>query len=162
MIHKWPHKPRYGVEDSYPIGMKWLDDCKVVEDWGCALCHAKTYRKGDYVGIDGTPGKADVIADLSTYKSNVEGVFMRHILEHNPDWRAILANALGSFTKRMTLITFRPLTDADVTYTGKFPGHVDIDMCGRDFVSAIKPYLVDLRTVWREKGMVDVVYMLEK
>ena len=36
---------------------------------------------------------------------------MRHVLEHNVDWRRILANAVASFRKRMVLIIFTPMSD---------------------------------------------------
>lgn len=36
---------------------------------------------------------------------------MRHVLEHNYDWKVILENALDSFSKRMCLILFTPLTE---------------------------------------------------
>ena len=40
--------------------------------------------------------------------SRVEGIVMRHVLEHNVQWRRILANAVASFSKRMVLIIFTP------------------------------------------------------
>lgn len=163
MIKPWKHKPSYGVEDSYPIGMKWLQPCQLVEDWGCALCHAKTYRDGDYRGIDGTAGKADIVADLSSYRSVVDGVFMRHVLEHNLDWRTILDNALASFQKRMTLITFLPITDQDAPGGVPKPKpYTEITLRGRDLIAMIKTFLVDMRWVWRPEGQVDTVFMLEK
>ena len=36
---------------------------------------------------------------------------MRHVLEHNIEWRRILANALESFRNRMVLIIFTPFGD---------------------------------------------------
>ena len=36
---------------------------------------------------------------------------MRHILEHNVNWRQILTNAIASFQKRMVLVIFTPLMD---------------------------------------------------
>ena len=36
---------------------------------------------------------------------------MRHVLEHNTHWQEILANALASFQKKMTLIIFTPFVD---------------------------------------------------
>jgi hypothetical protein len=36
---------------------------------------------------------------------------MRHVLEHNAEWRDVLTNALGSFTRRMVLVIFTPLVD---------------------------------------------------
>ena len=36
---------------------------------------------------------------------------MRHVLEHNVNWRQILADAVRSFTKRMVLVIFTPIAD---------------------------------------------------
>ena len=36
---------------------------------------------------------------------------MRHILEHNHDWRLVLENALASFDKKFCLILFTPFSD---------------------------------------------------
>jgi hypothetical protein len=46
---------------------------------------------------DSSPRCAEVV-DLAHYRSNVPGIFMRHILEHNYEWARILDNALASFT----------------------------------------------------------------
>src|SRR5262249_5738702 len=35
-------------------------------------------------------------------------IFMRHVLEHNADWRIVLGNALASFRRRMVLVVFTP------------------------------------------------------
>ena len=37
--------------------------------------------------------------------------FMRHVLEHNVEWRRILAGAIASFRKRMALIIFTPFAE---------------------------------------------------
>lgn len=161
MIRTWNHQRRYGIEDSYRIGMEWLDACDLVEDWGCALCHAKRYREGAYRGVDGTPGKADVIADLSDYLSVTTGLFMRHILEHNLDWRIILDNALESFTQRMSLILFLPTAEKDIVHDrGDDPP--DIWLCERDLMKAIRPYLQHTDIFPRPKGLSDTVFRLEK
>ena len=36
---------------------------------------------------------------------------MRHVIEHNYEWRKILNNACKSFKKKMCLILFTPLRD---------------------------------------------------
>ena len=36
---------------------------------------------------------------------------MRHVLEHNYEWVALLDNAVASFTRRMTLILFTPMAE---------------------------------------------------
>jgi hypothetical protein len=36
---------------------------------------------------------------------------MRHVLEHNYDWKLILENACNSFTQKMCLVLFTPFSD---------------------------------------------------
>src|SRR5512143_667285 len=95
----------YGEETTYKIGMGLLAECERVEDWGCGTCWAKHYREGSYTGIDWAPGFADVVADLRTYISDVDGIFMRAVLEHNTDWGDILDNALVS-APHLVLVLF--------------------------------------------------------
>jgi hypothetical protein len=86
----------------------------VIEDWGCGLGGFKLYI-GDtqrYVGVDGSKSRyVDLIADLEVYQSSVDAIHMRHTLEHNTAYRAILSNALTSFHKRMVLTLFTPFQD---------------------------------------------------
>lgn len=95
-----------GYEITYKIGMAFLKNCNVVEDWGCANGYAKRYCKSpQYIGIDGSENAcSNETYDLRYYTSSAEGIFMRHVLEHNPDWELILNNALSSYTKRFALI----------------------------------------------------------
>jgi len=104
----------YGDTESYRMGANWLADCDDIEDWGCGKGWFKNFVGDEqtYIGVDGsrTPF-ANVLADLVTYTSSTEGLFMRHVLEHNYDWMQILTNAVDSFTKRMVLVLFTPLED---------------------------------------------------
>jgi hypothetical protein len=108
----------YGAVDTYKLGAEWLSDCGIVEDWGCGRGYLRTliaperYRGVD-IGIDSVPKEnpfADSLTDLVDYQSCVPGVFIRHVLEHNYGWRTILRNAVGSFTKRLFLCVFTPLS----------------------------------------------------
>jgi hypothetical protein len=105
--------PVYGNE-TYEKPIAWLlEECESIEDWGCGYGYARQYAEGRYCGIDGSleaEPYADKIADLTTYTSSVDGILVRHILEHNWDWRAILENAIASFRKRMVLILFTPFS----------------------------------------------------
>jgi glycosyltransferase involved in cell wall biosynthesis/SAM-dependent methyltransferase len=115
MVHRWPYgatdRFAYGPDTTYEKGMAFLDQPgAVIEDWGCGTTYARKFvTRGTYVGIDGTPvdgtGK---MSDLRRYTSTVDCIFMRHVLEHNAEWRDILTNALGSFTRRMVLVVFTP------------------------------------------------------
>lgn len=91
-----------------------VPDIKVIEDWGCGYGGLKYYIGSNqkYIGIDGsnTPF-ADEIVDLEEYTSKVDAIFMRHVLEHNPNWGKILKNVMASFEKRMVLILFTPFAE---------------------------------------------------
>jgi hypothetical protein len=96
----------YDDVTTYSIGAEWLEPCVTVEDWGTGRGFFKTLRP-DAVGIDGSQTPfADTIADLADYRSEVEGIFMRGVIEHDWRWEQILANALASFTRRMCLVLF--------------------------------------------------------
>jgi SAM-dependent methyltransferase len=104
--------PIYG-DETYEKPLQWLlETCDSIEDWGCGYGYARKFvPEGRYRGIDGSPEAgpyADEITDLTKYTSSADGIFIRHILEHNWDWRDILENAIGSFRKRMVLILFTP------------------------------------------------------
>lgn len=95
-----------GSEQTYKVGMEFLNDCNEVEDWGGGTGYAKKYCLSPrYEIIDGSLSKNNnIIQDLRNYKSKTEGIFMRHVLDHNPEWKLILNNALNSFTKKFCLI----------------------------------------------------------
>ena len=100
----------------FELGYTFLKDCKKIEDWGCGLGGFKRVFKPDdtleYIGIDGsvTPF-ADIKADLTNYTSQCDGIFMRHVLEHNYKWTQILHNACKSFKKKMCLVLSTPFSD---------------------------------------------------
>jgi hypothetical protein len=117
MIGNWNYsnveKIHYGDDVSYRKGIAFLDGHGTIEDWGCGFAHAKTFvKKSEYIGIDGSQsGFADKIADLREYTSNTDCILMRHVLEHNDDWRKVLSNAISSFKTRMALIIFTPMSE---------------------------------------------------
>lgn len=101
----------YGKTESYKLGAEWLKHCSLIEDWGCGAGYLTRFVEPErYRGIDGSKTHfASEIVDLETYRSNVPGIFMRHILEHNFAWAKVFENALYSFTDRMVLVLFTPL-----------------------------------------------------
>jgi hypothetical protein len=103
----------YGDDTTYQKGIAFLDGYGTIEDWGCGTAYAKNFVKGSkYIGIDGSHSNyADKVVNLVEYTSETDCIFMRHVLEHNYNWRKILANAVNSFTKRMVLIIFTPFTE---------------------------------------------------
>lgn len=95
-----------GVIETYKIGMEFLSDCNSVEDWGCGIGFAKQYCNTKYIGIDGSKSiNTDIVCDLRYYTSITDGIFLRHVLDHNVDWELILNNAINSATKKISLIT---------------------------------------------------------
>lgn len=157
-LHKWdvlyqkvPSDPSafiYGDMDTYRLGADFLADCTVVEDWGVGAGGFKRYRK-DAIGVDGsmTP-HADKIADLTDYRSVCDGVFMRHVLEHNREWKSILSNALQSAGEKLAIVLFTPLSDngtAEIKGSRKQNGrhgiHVpDLSLSRGEFMELIKRY----------------------
>lgn len=120
----------YGAEDTYEVGMFLLADDPAIEDWGCGFAWAKRFRYGDYVGVDFTPGFADVQADLTGYRSDVAGIFMRHVLEHSDHWATILDNALAS-TRHLVLVIFTPFSNR-THYLANGDDHIDIGFAASD------------------------------
>jgi hypothetical protein len=111
----------YGATESYKIGAEYLSDCSTVEDWGCGKGWFRKILSQDinYVGLDGTHNQfVDKHVDLEKYTSKVEGLFMRHVLEHNYGWENVLKNALESFIKKMVLVFFTPWSDGQTKQIG--------------------------------------------
>ena len=87
------------------------DNIFIVEDWGCGLGGFENYigEHQTYIGLDGSNTQfASKIVDLEYFTSSVDAVHMRHVIEHNIAWQAVLENALFSFNKRMALTLFTP------------------------------------------------------
>jgi hypothetical protein len=118
----------YGDSVSYQLCADWLRDCALVEDWGCGTGWLRRLiRAGRYRGVDGSWSPfADEIADLTVYRSHAEGICMRHVLEHNPDWRLVLSAAAASFTRRMALVLFTPMGDITQAIAPFSNGPVDV------------------------------------
>ncbi len=103
----------YSDDRTARMGARFLNaaDIHEVEDWGCGWGgfkdHLAPHQK--YIGIDGskTPCAARIV-DLEEYTSRVDGIFLRHVLDHNFAWEQILENAIGSFVKRMVVVLFTP------------------------------------------------------
>ncbi|MGH3115983.1 MAG: hypothetical protein ACRDQ2_02510 [Gaiellales bacterium] len=93
--------------------MAFLNGHGDIEDWGCGTGFARRFAtRSAYTGIDGSESRfTDKVADLRAYTSDVDCILIRHVLEHNHDWRAILTNAVGSFRLRMALVIFTPFQE---------------------------------------------------
>lgn len=118
MLGKWdswykdikePTHHKYGNTKTYHYAAGFLVDMPVIEDWGCGTGGLRRYRKTGYVGVDGSKNPfVDVVADLREYTSDVDGIVLRHVLEHNYDWKMVLQNALKSAKKKLCIIIFTP------------------------------------------------------
>lgn len=145
------HQP-YGPTLTYRLGRDFLAGMPLIEDWGCGRGYFRNLVAPErYRGIDGTEGAlVDEVVDLVTYRSQVPSIFMRHVIEHNWEWAAILSNAMASFERRFFLVLFTPLTDGPT-----------IDIAKRSFLKGVpdlslnRQQLLDLTTgVDREIEMV--------
>lgn len=142
MIGKWnnwysnlSHPEPYGDVTTYHVGEDFL--CGLaVEDWGCGKGYFSTIHSGGYTGIDGsfTP-YSDVTADLTEYVSDTDGLFMRHVIEHNTGWDKVLANALQSFHRTMVLVLFTPMSDTTHQIAWNDIGVPDISFSHDDLVT---------------------------
>lgn len=127
----------YGDTITYQLGAEWLKDCTIIEDWGCGKgWFSRFITPNKYRGIDGSYSPfANEIVDLVTYRSSVSGIYMRHVIEHNYEWKSVLTNALNSFTDRMVLVLFTPMAEeTHEIYYNVDPGVPDISFAEKDLL----------------------------
>jgi hypothetical protein len=122
---------RYGDTITYKLGYDFLKTCDTIEDWGCGVGGFKRLFSNEdlhkYTGIDGSKTPiADKKEDLTKYISNVDGIYMRHVLEHNYDWKLILENACKSFNKKMCLVLFTPFSNVSKEIAHNLKHGVDV------------------------------------
>lgn len=113
------HVLPFGDDVTYRMGLGWLyEECRDVQDWGCGPAYGRRLCPpgSRYFGVDGSPGSAglaDAVCELTAWRPDPrpQGIFMRHVLEHNEfGWQDVLAHALGSFTRRFCLVVFTPFS----------------------------------------------------
>ena len=111
-----PSAYKYSNTETYKIAADFLSDCETIEDWGVGAGGFLNYCP-KAVGVDGsnTPFATKKYVDLTTYVTNVEGVNLRHVLEHNYAWDKILNNLLKSASKKIALTFFIPLSNSETT-----------------------------------------------
>lgn len=104
----------YLGDESYQKAIAFLDGPGDLEDWGCGTCYAKKFvRIANYCGIDSSQSRFnDVTEDLTKRAFHPNYILLRHVLEHNYNWKDILQNALRLFKDRMCLIIFTPFNTA--------------------------------------------------
>jgi SAM-dependent methyltransferase len=153
----------YGAEDTYKC-IEWLDELGTeIQDWGCGTAYAKKFvKKSKYTGIDFTPSKyADLVQDLRQFTSSVDCIFMRHILEHNHEWRKILQNALRSFKKRFCFILFMPLSEN--THDTKPNGIPEYSFNINDILKELKAFEWKIEKKFtRSFGGVEHIFYMER
>lgn len=141
---------RYGNTASYQLAEDFLQGLDV-EDWGCGAGGFRRLHKGGYVGIDGTKNPfVDKVVDLRHYRSRVDGINMRHVIEHNYDWRMVLENALASFNKRFCLTLFTPFQDETKEIVHNAKDGVDVPDMGfkqSDIEDYLKPFKWRMETI---------------
>lgn len=111
----------YGDDITYKLGAEFLADCPQVEDWGCGRGWARQFFRQDQyrgidMGVDGQPADnpfADTVTNLSMFYTVTDGIFMRHVLEHNYDWERILTNARESAMQKIFIAVFTPMSEGD-------------------------------------------------
>lgn len=109
-----PGSFNYGDTLTYRLAAEFLKDCKDVEDWGVGAGGFLRYRP-DAIGVDGsdTPFAQKKYVDLRSYTTDVEGINIRHVFEHNYNWKDILENAVKSANKKLAITLFIPLINDD-------------------------------------------------
>lgn len=135
---------KYGDDDvTYEKAMTFLSDCAAVEDWGCGFGTAKKFCKGTYRGVDGSKGPlTDLVVDLREHRSEVDGILIRHVLEHNHDWKKILENAIASFRKKLVIVLFTPLSSVTRQIATNWSNIPDLSFRKEDITDFLKGFVV--------------------
>lgn len=138
----------YGSTDTYELGAEFLADVEgIVEDWGCGRGYFRTLVAPDrYRGIDGSVSRhADLVVDLVDYRSDVAGIFLRHVLEHDYRWKAILKNAAESAREKLVVVLFTPMQDEtrEIAWNDD-PGVPDIGFALDDLLEILSGFDVDV------------------
>lgn len=142
----------YGEETSYHLAAEFLDDCETVQDWGCGKGFFRTICRGQYLGIDGTKTPfCDVVADLTEFRSEADGVLLRHVIEHNYGWPMILESAAATARRKICIVLFTPVVEEtrEIAFTEPL-GVPDISF-------AIKDVAVHLRAFDLEHERIETV-----
>ena len=149
-----------------------VPDIVTVEDWGCGIGQFKPYlaRHQQWIGVDGcgTSGAIKIEA-LDSYRSDADGLYMRGVLEHNPEtWEAILRNALASFTRRAVIVLWLPLVEEpEVNARNYFPlNRIGREDFNRVFTAGTRECAVETIDIKNHnsnnKGLIETLYCIEK
>ena len=160
---------RFGDDDvTYRKAGAFLADLATVEDWGCGAGWFRQYLPPSvqYRGVDGSRSPyADAIVDLATYASDVDGILLRHVLEHNDDWRSVLANAVRSFRKKLVIVLFTPFSEATrILVRYEEMDIPDLSFCKSDLIPFLQGFRWHLEEGIRTKTQygVEHIFFIEK
>ena len=151
-----PAAPEPGKVSTYARGAVLLQDCREVEDRGCgnrafALHLAQWAPLCAYRGVDGSgAGGADEVVDLLAYSRASDGVYMRHVLEHNLRWTEILGHALNDFDRRLVLVLYTP-TGGDERLL-EWDTHADVPVL-QGLGATVRAMLDAYGCAWREETL---------
>lgn len=152
----------YGPPETYRRAAAWLRGCMTIADWGGANGAFRGYLPPwrAYTVVDGTAQHAgQILADLTTYRAPVDGILLRHVLDLNSEWRAILDNAVASFRQRMVAVTFMPESPT-TRFVKMKSGWALQSFCADDLRRAMAPHLVHDEIVLTTHS--EHVYYLER
>lgn len=156
----------YGDTTTYKLGAEFLKNCTTVEDWGCGTAFFSTVLDSEvkYIGVDGSQSKFNSLhTDLVKYTSSVDGIFMRHVLEHNHNWEPILKNALASFKSRMVLVLFTPTSDSTHVIANNANGVPDIAFNLADIETHLKPFRYRMEVVKTDTQYgIETIFYIER
>jgi glycosyltransferase involved in cell wall biosynthesis len=168
MTGRWQYRSgesfAYGADTTYEKAIAFLDQPgATIEDWGCGTAYAKRFvTAGTYRGVDGSPaGSTAEVVDLRRYRSRADCILLRHVLEHNGDWRDILTNAVESFQRRMVLVIFTPFVErTQYVHVDRKAGIPTIAFRKDDLVELFRhlPYTEEHLTTATEYGVEHIFY----
>ena len=155
-----------GNEETYRRAIEYLDGHGDIVDFGGGTGYAARFvKQSAYSVLDGSPSRfVPNPVDLATVRFECDCLLMRHVLEHNSIWLAILINALESFHKRAVIILFIDLESENrlVRTEHLFIGSIGMTvptyaLSKPLFLSVIYPYLIRIDRVGNE-----TMFFLEK
>jgi hypothetical protein len=139
----------YGDSPTYQIAADFVDGLEVA-DWGCGkgwLRHLIPPAR--YRGVDGSASPfADELADLVDYHRPSPAIVLRHVLEHDHNWRAILRNAAASAEQRLAVVLFTPTAETthEIAWNEE-PGVPDISFCLEDLLGELLDFSVSVEVL---------------
>lgn len=140
-----------GSLKSYQDMVTWLDGYGDIADWGGGTGFAQYFvKQSRYCVLDGSISKlSHVLIDLAHCDVSSECIMLRHVLEHNYNWQAILRNVVKNFTRRAAVAISTPLLLGPTTFDHEESGFLGsvgesvpvLHLCRFEVLSIIGPFL---------------------